>query len=262
MAINVRVIGSDSAGNCTAVWAPGGALLVDCGLPVNRTVKNLDESRIRLSGISGVLMTHTHGDHIKAPLLKRLLGAGVPVFCHFDIVSRITEKFGILERSHIRAFGRERFGAGYFEVEAFEVDHDSDRCYGYILRGGGRKITIATDLGPPGEHLVEKFAGSDVIVIESNHDLQMLESSSRPAWLKRRIRSSHLSNAACAGFLRSVMQASGSPPSAIILAHLSRQCNTPVKAAAAVRDALGSLGMGGIPLYISGGSLPSETVVF
>ncbi len=250
MNLSLKVIASSSSGNCTLLWGSPGALLIDCGLPMRYTLKNMLKKKVSLKTLSGVLMTHSHSDHIKGPMVKKLLGEKVPLFCHFNTEKQFVGKFGMLKRNHITSFGHGRFKAGDYIVEPFEVDHDSQGCYGFSVYHKNKKATIATDLGPPGKHLVERFKDSDVIVIESNHDTQMLEKSSRPYWLKERIRRSHLSNVECAGFVRKVISASEKKPSAVVLAHLSSECNTSLLAEKCMRQAVEGAGLN-IPVLTS-----------
>ncbi len=129
---------------------------------------------------------------------------------------------------------------GSLGIEAFEVPHDSPGgCFGYSLVDGDARMTLATDVGFPQERLVRHFAGSQTIVIESNHDPDMLERSGRPEWLKRRIRErGHLSNDQCADLLTAVVRSSSVLPATVVLAHISQECNTNMLA---VRTASGAL---------------------
>jgi phosphoribosyl 1,2-cyclic phosphodiesterase len=155
---------------------------------------------------------------------------------------------------------------GSFGVEAFEVPHDSPGgCFGYVLTDGGSRVTFATDVGFPQERLVEHFAGSGTIVIESNHDPDMLERSGRPEWLKRRIRErGHLSNDQCAELLTAVLRRTTVLPAAVILAHISQECNTNPLAMRTATDALARESAGGVtvvetfkdrPSAVAGGSV-------
>jgi phosphoribosyl 1,2-cyclic phosphodiesterase len=131
-----------------------------------------------------------------------------------------------------------------FGISAFEVPHDSEGgCYGFNIyrksESGEKKITISTDMGYPGGGLVNKFVNSDAIIIESNHDPEMLENSNRPWFLKKRITEiGHLSNEQCAGFLVEIMKGSDFLPGSVLLYHISQQCNTNKLAEECTRRAL------------------------
>jgi len=236
MRINIRVLGSTSSGNCTLIWDDQTRIMVDCGFSPRYVYRNLADLDMNIDSLSGVLITHAHTDHIRGPILKKLISEEVPVFCHHRVGPVLVDKHGIMGRAKdeglLQTFNSEGFKAGSFLVQSFEVPHDSPGgCFGFnifnYLKSGIKKITVATDLGYPKDDLIDSFVDSDVIIIESNHDRDMLESSNRPEWVKQRIRDiGHLSNEQCAGFLKKVIAKSDKKPQAIILAHISQQCNT------------------------------------
>ena len=242
------MISSGSRGNSTLLWDESSALLIDCGVPVGYAAKTIAESGLSTSDISGILMTHTHGDHIKAPFLRRMINEKVPLYCHHTTRNDYLRDFEFLEKSNIISFGERRFSGGNFLIEAFEVTHDSDGCYGFSISSETSKVTVATDLAYPDDSLVPKFANSDVILIESNHDPALLMGSRRPFWLKKRIRDSHLSNPGAAEFIKKVLDYSELMPSAIILTHLSPECNTSAIAEECMKDMLRSFGIS-VPVF-------------
>lgn len=236
MKINIQVLGSTSSGNCTVIWNHKDSILIDCGFGPRYTLKNLEQNRLGLHSLSGTLLTHTHTDHVKETMLRRLIKENVPLYCHKKVGSVLKRKYFCLRTSQngslLRTFHNERFSVGSFTVQSFEVPHDSSGgCFGFNIFYSGqssdKKISIATDLGFPGDEILSRFIDSDVIIIESNHDPEMLENSSRPPWLKKRIqKTGHLSNNQCTDFLEKVLSHSKKKPEAIILAHISQECNT------------------------------------
>ncbi len=236
MDLNIRVLGSTSSGNCTLMWDSSSALMIDCGFSPRYICHNLEMLNLDMSSISGVLITHTHSDHVKKSMLKRLVKEKVPIFCHTRIQKGLVEKYRIMEKADnmglLKTFNDRKFVSGAFTVKGFEVPHDSNGgCFGFNIfkkvRSGMKKVTVATDLGYPQADLINHFVDSDVIIIESNHDREMLENSGRPQWLKKRIKEiGHLSNDQCADFLVEVIGRSRKMPKAVILAHISQQCNT------------------------------------
>ena len=250
--MHIVVLGSSSAGNCTAIWNQRHVILVDCGFSPRYINGHLRDFGIEPSRVSGLLITHTHSDHVNEQTLEHLFSRNVRVVCPEGIVKVLARRFPSARRARDRGLLMSLAGAagaiGDFGVEAFDVPHDADgRCFGYSIRHAARgsdlKITIATDLGYPRDGLSMHFADSDAIVIESNHDAEMLENSSRPAWLKRRIREiGHLSNDQCAAFLVEVLRKSEKLPTAVILAHISQECNTNPLAMLCTRKALDSQG--------------------
>jgi phosphoribosyl 1,2-cyclic phosphodiesterase len=246
--LGVQVLGSSSAGNATLAWSGREGVLVDCGFPPPVLRRRLSAAGADLAGIRGVLVTHAHGDHALEETIASLVVQGIPLVCPPGVAS-------VLRRSHTAVRMAERRGqlqilsslrgsVGPFHVEAFPVPHDAPGgCFGYTLVSAQGRITMATDLASTGNGLAGQFAGADIIVIESNHDPSMLESSRRPAWLKRRIRErGHLSNDACARFVVEVVERSASPPQAVLLAHISRECNTPALALSCTSRALAERG--------------------
>jgi len=248
--LGVQVLGSSSAGNATLVWSGREAVLVDCGFPPPILRRRLSAARADQAEIRGVLVTHAHGDHAVDETLASLVLQGIPLVCPPGVAS-------VLRRSHTSVRMAERLGrlqtlsslhgsVGPFHVEAFPVPHDAPGgCFGYTLASARGRVTLATDLSSTGNGLAGRFAGADIIVIESNHDRSMLESSRRPAWLKRRIRErGHLSNDDCAKFVVEVVERSASPPQAVLLAHISKECNTPALALDCTARALAERGWG------------------
>lgn len=246
--LGIQVLGSSSAGNATLVWSGGEAVLVDCGFPVRTLERRLRTAGWALPSIRAVLITHTHSDHAVNQTIEAFAAAGIPVIAPGGVraalratlpAALIAERRGLL-----RALPSLRGEAGPFEVEAFPVPHDAPGgCFGYSLAAPGGTITVATDLASAGNGLAACFAGADLMLIESNHDTGMLERSSRPPWLKRRIRErGHLSNEECARFVVEVVEQSAEPPQAVLLAHISRECNTPSLAVGATAQALAAGG--------------------
>jgi phosphoribosyl 1,2-cyclic phosphodiesterase len=234
--IQLSVLGSSSAGNCTLIWNGHSALLVDCGFPPGYIINHLTAYGLSLDDLRGVLITHTHGDHVCSPFVRRLIDARVPMFCPEDIALHLQGIYQSMthaaHRGLLKPFRDGVLELDPFQIRSFPVPHDSPGgCFGYSIfaDSGGRekKITIATDLAYTGKDVVSHFADSDILVIESNHDVRMLEESGRPIWLKRRIREhAHLSNKKCADFVIRVLERSRRQPSSIMLAHISQECNT------------------------------------
>jgi phosphoribosyl 1,2-cyclic phosphodiesterase len=261
--IAVQVLGSSSAGNCTLVRGRRHAVLIDCGFSPRYIARGLRVHGLELADLSGVLITHTHGDHLNDDALTALTAAGVPVYCPASIRGPLTRQYragaAALRHGMLRTLGTGEPMIGSFGVEAFEVPHDSPGgCFGYSLFDDGARVTFATDVGFPQDRLVRHFTGSQTIVIESNHDPDMLERSGRPEWLKRRIRErGHLSNAQCADLLTAVLRAAVAPPATIILAHISQECNTNSLAVQTVCDALAREGARGTSVLESFKDRPS-----
>ena len=202
-------------------------------------------------------------------MLKRLIKEKVPIFCHHRIREDLIEKHEVMEKAGnlglLQTFTGDEFKSGPFMVQSFEVSHDSPGgCFGFNIfkkvKSGMKKVTIATDLGCSQDGLIKRLTDSDAIIIESNHDMEMLENSDRPQWLKQRIRKVHLSNDQCAGYLAEAMNASKKRPKAIILAHISQDCNTNSLARNRARHILDENGHGEVRVFLTHRMQASEIV--
>lgn len=264
--LRVQVLGSSSAGNCTLVWDGEDAVLVDVGFGSRYLSGALRSVGLSFAALSGVLVTHTHGDHVHDDAVLRLVEFGVPILCPASIRPHLLRNYPAvtvaMRRGLLRPIRESTTSIGSIGITAFDVPHDSPGgCYGYSLTKDGTKVTVATDIGFPRDSIVEHFANSTTIVIESNHDPDMLENSKRPEWLKRRIRErGHLSNGECAGLVTSILKASDVAPLAVVLAHISQECNTNPLAVATTADALGREGGSGIPVIETFKDQPSSLV--
>ena len=172
----------------------------------------------------------------------------VPIYCSERIVDAIMKRHHhFLKPEHKRifkTFSENDFTIKSLGIHAFEVIHDSEGgCFGYNIFTddilGSKKISIATDLAEPENGLVKEFVNSDIMVIEANHDVEMLDNSTRTVWLKNRIKTTgHLSNEQCAELVIKVLQKSQKHPHTVVLAHISQQCNTNELAEKCIADAL------------------------
>ncbi|MGM0441581.1 MAG: MBL fold metallo-hydrolase [Elusimicrobiota bacterium] len=245
MKVKVQVLGSSSKGNATVLWNEKTAILVDCGMGRRYIERNLNRLDIKFSQIQGVFITHGHSDHVKKSSLRMMVQKNIKVFCHEDVAEVLKLKYEIARTAEkeniLRTFrSGEIMEFNKFRVKGFEVVHDT-HCYGFnIIAGSGenpKKITVATDLGCTDNGITDKFINSDVIIIESNYDRGKLENSPRPGWLKDRIADrSHLSNRECANFVKKVLEKSIVKPQAVILTHISQECNTGLLAQNTVRE--------------------------
>jgi phosphoribosyl 1,2-cyclic phosphodiesterase len=246
-ALRIWVLTSGSSGNCILLWNASGAVMIDCGLGPRQLQPYLEQAGLRFSDIRGALITHLHGDHVSAAMVKKLGHEGVLLYCHQDIARHLSENrtslTGVVNLRLLRPFGGVMFRVGPFRVKPFAVPHDAPGgCYGYTLYArtstGIRKVSLATDIGEYDQALVRRFSDSDVVIIESNYDERMLEQTERPQWLKDRIRNCHFSNDQCSCFVNEVLARSTRLPQVIIQAHVSQESNTVAIAGKHVRSRL------------------------
>jgi phosphoribosyl 1,2-cyclic phosphodiesterase len=268
--LSLCVLGSSSAGNATLIWNSGGAILIDCGFSPAYITNQMHKLGLSIQSLEAVFITHIHGDHVNEWTVSKLVKEQVPLYCPPSIAPHLKKKHGILSiASHqglLRTINKPEVGLNEFLVRHFEVPHDSDGgCFGYnvFFDGGGktRKVSISTDIARPTKSAVNHMADSDVIVLESNYDVQMLEESSRPTWLKRRIREDgHLSNDQCGESVLQILEQSKTLPSSLALAHVSRECNTNKLARECTEGVLEKRGIGGIRLFETHPDRPSDTI--
>ncbi len=267
MSLHVQVLGSSSGGNSTLLWSGGSAVLVDFGFGPRFIREGLQRNGLDWSNVKAVLLTHIHNDHVDFLTLQRLAERKIPVVAPAGVIRAFRNQYrgpmlssgGILEplpKTLVREFEA-------FQFTAFEVPHDvQGGCYGYRVAvatpDGVRRVSIATDLGYADDGLPLEFAGSDIVVLESNHDPDMLENSGRPEWLKKRIREiGHLSNDQSANLMGRILSLSRTQPRAVLLAHLSQECNTEPIARDVMTAALRTLGFGHVGVAVSHAASPS-----
>ena len=218
---------SGSSGNVLFCQYGATRLLIDAGKPGRCIEEALRSIDVTMDTLSGVLITHEHSDHIS--------GAGVlarkyhlPLYATEETWRAMEGKVGRIPpelRREVRA--NRDFYLGDLGVSPFSIPHDAADPVGYRLYGGELSIATATDLGHFAEPVFSRIAGSDLVLLESNHDPEMLRRNPHYSEaLKRRILGDHghLSNEACSkALLRLVAAGTG----AIILGHLSGENNTP-----------------------------------
>jgi phosphoribosyl 1,2-cyclic phosphodiesterase len=218
---------SGSSGNALFCQYGNTRLLIDAGKTGSCLTAALQKIRVDPETISGVLITHEHSDHIQ--------GAGViarkyhlPLYATQETWRAMEGKLGKIPGDLIRTVQSGKgFWLGDIGVEPFSIPHDAADPVGYRLWGGNMSLSTATDLGVFSENVYSSIAGSTLVLLESNHDPEMLRSNPHyaPA-LKQRILSDrgHLSNDACAAaLLRLIAGGTGS----VILGHLRGENNTP-----------------------------------
>jgi phosphoribosyl 1,2-cyclic phosphodiesterase len=220
----VITLASGSEGNSTLVRNETASFLIDAGLSAKQLTARLLAAGLSPEQLSGILLTHEHSDHTSA-LKVMLTHHQVPVFCNV-LTARALQDFG-LTHSDWRFFqpGSE-FWIGSFAIRAFSVPHDAADPVGFRISSDGSCFGVLTDLGYATRLVFDALRGVNAILIETNHDEDLLQKDSRRPWsVKQRIlsRHGHLSNTA-AGRILSELEA---PLQHIILGHLSRDCNSP-----------------------------------
>jgi len=220
---------SGSSGNCAYVGLSGEHFLVDAGLSGKRIQQGL--SQLNIPKPSAILITHEHSDHISgAGIMARRLGIPIyatPLTWRYFLRHK---KLGLLEESQIKHItpGIPTM-IGNAKVTAFNVPHDASQPVGYTFEDGDKKLALATDLGKPTDTVLAHLRDSNIMLLESNHDVEMVEKGRYHRELKDRVLSSrgHLSNAA-AGQL--IVEVAWEGLKHVVLGHLSEENNTPMLA--------------------------------
>ncbi|MCX7007414.1 MAG: MBL fold metallo-hydrolase [Kiritimatiellaeota bacterium] len=184
---------SGSSGNCTLVRSGDTVLLVDAGLSARETGKRLESVGVRLDQVSGICISHEHSDHT-AGLRVLQQRHGIPLFANRGTFEALAEELQQL-KWQIFTTGC-AFNVGSLRVEPFMVPHDANEPVGFIVGDGTQRIGIATDMGCVTHLVRERLRPCRAIVLEANHDVELLQESDRPWQLKQRIlgRQGHLSN--------------------------------------------------------------------
>ncbi|MEE8410699.1 MAG: MBL fold metallo-hydrolase [Myxococcota bacterium] len=230
--LTVFQLGSGSCGNATVVAGPRGALLIDAGFSAKETLRRAASVGVAADSIRGIVVSHGHGDHAGGvPVLARRLQ--VPVWATEPTLERLTNLRG---SEDLRVLPRNgRLNVAGMAVDTMPVPHDAP---GTIIARVEGRVAVATDLGIADTGVRDFLDGLDGLLLEFNHDLDMLAEGEYPHGLKDRVRSDtgHLSNAQAADLLTSPQFRL--PKIALWLCHLSRNNNTPTHALCAAEDAV------------------------
>jgi phosphoribosyl 1,2-cyclic phosphodiesterase len=232
--LRICVLGSGSSGNATYIGSETTHILIDFGLSTRRAAESLRTLGIAIDDLQGVILSHEHSDHIKGlPTFTRRFSS--PVFVSEPTLQAMTGE-SINGRREIFRVG-EDFRVGDLEIIPFPVSHDAADPAGFLIRRDGVQVAHVTDLGCVTEAIRHRIRGSDVLVIESNHDEEMLKIGPYPWPLKQRVlsRVGHLSNRELAVFLQEDFDGLART---IVLAHLSQKNNHPELARLAAQEAL------------------------
>lgn len=242
MAFRLTVLASGSKGNCAVVASARTRILVDAGLSCRETMKRMRAAGEVPEALDALVITHEHSDHISGlEVLARRLK--IPVYMtgatHAAWRKWCRDKTG--EKPELER--RETFEAGYglqigdIAIMPFTIPHDAADPVGFAFRVEGVKLAIVTDLGYVPPNVRQHVRGCDVLMIESNHDLEMLRVGPYPWSVKQRVMSrvGHLSNDALAEFFSNHYDGGAA---FVVLAHLSEQNNHPEIARRAAEQAL------------------------
>jgi phosphoribosyl 1,2-cyclic phosphodiesterase len=232
-------LGSGSQGNCLIFASVGTRILLDCGFNPRETTARLARLGLAPEDLTGIIVTHEHSDHVGGvfPFARR---HGLPVWLTYGTLSAIRESNADIDQKVTTTLidGHAAIAIGDVLVQPYTVPHDAREPVQYVLSDGMRRLGVLTDTGCSTPHIEAMLSGCEALVLETNHDLGMLDKSTYPAWLKARVSGpfGHLDNNSSAALLASL---DCSRLQHLVAAHLSKQNNTPELARAALVSALG-----------------------
>lgn len=219
-------IASGSSGNCIYVGSESTHLLVDAGISNKRIEQGLSEIGLKGSEINGIVITHEHSDHTKGlGVLARKYG--VPIYGTQETLEEISKMkyLGEYPSELFRAIQPDvDFSVGDLEVKPFRIDHDAANPVAYRIQHRKKSVAVATDMGHYDQYIIDHLQGLDALLVESNHDVKMLETGPYPYYLKRRILGDHghLSNENAGRLLGYILH---DRLKYILLGHLSKENN-------------------------------------
>ena len=247
--IQMAVLGSGSGGNATLVQCGDTRILVDAGLSAKQLVLRLEMLGVSPDDLDAILITHEHSDHargIDVLLRKR----SIPVYANAFTREALDYKMKSQIAWKVFRSGQD-FEVGELSIRSFKIQHDAAEPVGFVLNGKGVQLGMATDVGHVTHPMRECLRGSHAIYIEANYDEALLERDTKRPWsTKQRIasRHGHLSNSQTAEFLHEI---ACEKLGAVMLCHLSSDCNSSELAIRTVRDSLSTRGLSNVAIHCS-----------
>jgi phosphoribosyl 1,2-cyclic phosphodiesterase len=279
VSVQFTILGSGSSGNCAYIETESCRVLIDAGFSPRQIRQRLATIGRTPENLSAILITHEHADHVSGlfGLAEKLR---IPIYCNRDtqeaIVWALKERWNgkrdplfdgmektatdFISRLEWRLFQTgDRFELNDLMVETFPIPHDAQDPVGFLVRTCGGNFGFVTDLGHMTKLVIERVRAANVLVLESNHDIRMLQDSHRSWSLKQRIlgRHGHLSNEAAADAAVEIMS---DGLKHLYLAHLSRECNNPNLALRVMTERLGQIGATHVQLQLAAQDVPCKTL--
>lgn len=241
MNLAICSLASSSSGNCHLIKSENTNIILDCGVSVSKIKDDLNDFELKLEDIDAILITHEHSDHIKG--LKTLLKKAPKAKCYLTMGTKeeVLKKFELEEERIVVIKPKNEILIGDIYVLPIRISHDTPDPVCYSFGNGEGRISVVTDTGYITEEIYSGIKDSDILVMESNHERNILLAGSYPYQIKYRILSDvgHLSNEVCAQtILRMLNELDGRKVPRVVLAHLSKENNTPEQAMITVRNIL------------------------
>lgn len=235
MSLTYSPLYSGSSGNASLIASSCTSVLIDAGMSGKSIVEAIHAVRFSPERLQGILITHEHSDHVKgAGVLSRRFD--LPIYATEGSWCGMQKAVGEIARKNIRVFSPgQTFFVGDLEVLPFAISHDANEPVGYSIAHKGVRVSQMTDLGYVSEENLDAVMRSSLVLLESNHDIDLLETGCYPAVLKKRIRSKrgHLSNDDCG---KALLRLFDGGVRRFVLGHLSGENNTETIAFSAAKQ--------------------------
>jgi phosphoribosyl 1,2-cyclic phosphodiesterase len=233
---------SGSSGNSIYLENDDTKILIDAGVSGRKIEKGLADIGVSVCDIDAILVSHEHSDHVSSlGILSKK--HDIPVFASQGTWNNMKQQSEKLSIKNMISFNPDKwFSVGSFDIFPFKIPHDAVEPCGFSVCSHGKKVTIATDMGHINPELIKNMESSDLLLIEANHDIEMLRCGTYPWFLKRRIlgENGHLSNEVAATTIRHLVKGGMRK---FFLGHLSRENNFPELAYQTVINALTEIGV-------------------
>jgi phosphoribosyl 1,2-cyclic phosphodiesterase len=228
---------SGSSGNATYIGNDNTHILIDAGQSCKQITEALSHVGIKPGDLDCILISHEHSDHIKsAGLLSRRFD--IPIYANENTWLAMEKHMEEVSSSNVRFFDDSKtFSVKDIAIKPYSIPHDAASPVGFCFFCGKRKVSIATDLGHTNNDIINTIMDSDMVILESNHDMGLLQSGPYPPFLKKRImgKKGHLSNIDAGNALVEMVKCRVTHA---LLAHLSKENNLPQLAYNTVKDIL------------------------
>jgi phosphoribosyl 1,2-cyclic phosphodiesterase len=258
VSVQFTILGSGSNGNCAYLECGNTRLLIDAGFSAKQIRERLASLGRAPENLSGILLTHEHTDHTNG-LGTLCSKVPIPIYCNRLTKEAVELQFKTKFDFRIFSTGAS-FELGEIGVETFSVPHDAYDPVGFVLAGHNCRIGFLTDLGHATKLVMERVRSSNVLVLETNHDMKLLQDDLKRPWsVKQRIlsRHGHLCNDAAANVVEELLSAELRH---VYLGHLSRDCNKPELAYRIVTERLVKTAATHVTVRSTSQDLPCETL--
>ncbi len=256
--IRIRMLASGSSGNSILLSHGNTNLLVDAGLTCKELTRRLAEAQLTPKDISAVIVTHEHQDHIRGiGVLSRRYG--IPVYMNAATSAAVGLYVDDVPTAEIFSTG-DSLTLGNLTLQTYPVPHDAVEPIGLTVQNSSCRIGIALDMGFPTYLVKQRLQQSRVLILEFNHDPEMLRRCSRPWEVKQRIlsKTGHMSNGDALELLCELLH---ERLSAVVLAHLSREANSPRHVHKLVSERLKEVGRSDIEICVSAQDIVSKPII-